>query len=89
MKARKRPAEPPAEDDGRTVAPMDVDGMPWYMRKPKGRPEPRPSGSAEPLKGRDLRRYLFSAVGTGLLITLVFGVAAALFILFCTQIWFQ
>lgn len=80
------PSPAPAEgDDGHTVAPMNVEGMPWYTAK-----EPLPHNpDAEPLTGRNLWRYAFSAVGAGLLIVLVFGVAGAVFIWFCTNVWFR
>ncbi len=87
MRTHPRPLSPAPDDDGRIIAPMNVDGMPWHAPKPETPPMEGPQ--PDPLKGKALRRYLFSAVGAGLLITLVFGVAAALFILFCTQVWFR
>ncbi len=81
----KRPLPP--DDDGRTIAPMDGEGMPW--RAPNRPRMEAPAAHAEPVDGRTLRRAMFSAVGAGLLITLVFGAAGAAFILFCTQVWFR
>lgn len=75
----------PPEDDGRTLAPMNVEGMPWHTERPK----PPENPEAEPLRGKALRRYMLGAVGVGLVITAVFGAAGALFILFCTNIWFH
>ncbi len=85
MKRKKNKAPLPPEDDGRTVAPMNVEGMPWHTVLP----QTQPGMQAEPMQGKALRRYLFSAVWAGLLITMVFGAAGALFILFCTQVWFR
>jgi hypothetical protein len=88
MKIRPRPLFPtPDDDDGRTISPMNVDGMPWHTRSPE--PAPGNGPKAEPPKGKSLRRYMVSAVGAGLLITLLFGGAGALFILFCTRVWFR
>lgn len=79
---RKQPARTPEDD--RTIAPMNVEGMPWYTAD-----EPAPKNpDAEPLTGKNLWRYAFSAVGAGLLIVMVFGVCAAAFIWFCINIWF-
>lgn len=86
MNRNPRHPAPPDDDDGRTVAPMNVEGMPWHT--PARTKAPR-DPNAQPLKGGDLRRYLFSAIGAGLLIVFVFGIAGALFILFCTQVWFR
>jgi hypothetical protein len=76
----------PEDDDGRTIAPMNVEGMPWHT--PKRSETPR-DPNAQPLLGKDLLRYLFSAVGAGLLIVFAFGIAGAALILFCTEIWFK
>lgn len=81
----KRPQPP--DDDGRTIASMDVEGMPWRMPRQPKREVPVQQG--EPVDRKTLRRAMFSAVGAGLLITLVFGAAGAAFILFCTQVWFK
>lgn len=78
--------QPPEEDDGRTIAPMNVEGMPWHTPV---RPETPRSPQSDSVVGKDLRRYLFSAVGAGLLIVFVFGFAGAAFILFCTGVWFR
>ena len=74
-----------AEDDGRVVAPMNVPGMPWYRAEKSA---PKNPGS-EPFSARNLRRYIFSAVGTGLLIVLIIGLTGAGFIWFCINIWFR
>jgi len=82
----KNPCQPESpDDDGRTIAPMNVEGMPWHTVEKRTPRNP----NAQPLLGKDLRRYLFSAVGAGLLIVFVFAAAGAAFILFCTGIWFK
>jgi hypothetical protein len=71
-------------DDGHTVAPMNIEGMPWYRDEPPGK-----NPNAEKMTRRQMVRYTFYAVLAGLCIVAVFGAAAALFIRFCTDIWFR
>ena len=89
--ARRSKREYP-DDDGRTIVPMNVDGMPWYTR---GVDDPGARGSsagesAKPPMSREERRgYIWAAVKASLLIGSVFAVAFFLFILFCYFIWFK
>ena len=83
MARQKRPPLPEG-DDGKTIANMDVDGMPWFLEK-KNRAEP----GQEPLSPEQLRQYRFAAVKAGLLVALVFGAAFGLFIAFCDFVWFK
>ncbi len=80
----ERRETPEAEED-RAVADMNVEGMPWYR---EGRPAPK-NPDAEPMSRRNLWRYTLSAVGAGLTIVFVFGLAAAAFIWFCINVWFR
>ena len=86
MRKQRNESNLPPDDDGRTVAPMDAEGMPWHV---PARPRAPRDPDAEPLRGAALFRYMLSAVGAGLLVVLAFSVAGAAFILFCTQIWFR
>ena len=72
-------------EDTMVVADMNVEGMPWY------RPDaPRPKNpDAEEISKKNLWRYTFAAVKAGLLIVFVFGLAGALFIWFCTNVWLR
>ena len=77
-----------SQDDGRTIAPMNVDGMPWH----RGNAAPVRDENAPPAEKMTFRqtvRYTFSAVGAGLLIVAAFGAAAWLFIEFCIHVWFK
>ena len=76
-----------AEDDGRVIAPMNVEGMPWY------RPEQPENSQVGAASGSDLnieerRLVVWGAVRTGLLIFAVFAVVFLLFLLFSDYIWF-
>jgi hypothetical protein len=74
-------------DDGRTIANMNVDGMPWYIDEAK-----RKKTESEPpmqLSRKERRAMLTGIMAAVLLVGLVFAVAILLFILFCIHIWFQ
>ena len=82
----RKPKRTYDDDDGRTIAPMNIEGMPWY--KPEA-PERRPDGTEpEPLTKEEARIYPLAAVKAGLTIVSVFGVAIYIFLLFCDKIWF-
>ena len=85
--------EPPksSEDDGRTIADMNVDGMPWYtggVRDPFLQDAPA-SRDKHPMSRDERRGYIRAAVGAGLLIGGVFAAAYGLFLLFCRFVWLK
>ena len=100
---RKRNKKADFEDDGRVIAPMNVAGMPWYS--PRREYEARGSGSgdggqeladgsgahieAPALTSREKAAFTFGVLKASLLAALVYIAALALFILFCTEIWFR
>ncbi len=84
-KEKKRRRTDP-EDDGRTIVPMNVEGMPWYMERPEGQDD---QGPHTPMTKEELRTYTWAAVRAGLLIVLIFGLAFFLFIAFCDFVWFK
>ena len=78
----------PDGDDGRTIANMNVDGMPWYSPAPK-KDDPRERGREELLSPRDRRRYILGALLAAIALAAIFGAAYFLFLLFCTKVWFR
>ena len=74
-------------DDGRVVAKMNVDGMPWYSRDDR-KALPENSDLSELSKG-ETWEIIKGTVKAGLLIGGVFFVIFALFILFCVFVWFR
>ena len=75
------------EDDGRTIANMNVEGMPWYTP-----PDPNAQVKGEnrlEMTREERGAYIWAAVRAGLLILLVFAVVFFLFLLFCTKIWLK
>ena len=85
MAIRRNDLDP--EDDGRTIADMNVDGMPWYHRSQPGIPDGN-QGRQEPMTREEQRIYTWAAVKAGLLVVLVFAVIFFLFLLFCDFVWF-
>ena len=78
----------PEGDDGRTIADMNIDGMPWYRRGGKESLPGEGSGRGQGMSDEEIRMYRFAAVKAGLLIVLIFGLVFFLFIAFCDFIWF-
>ena len=83
------------DDDGRVIADMNVEGMPWHDRQVRRekRAERRAERKARVPQGAQLtkseaRRYTFYAVLAGLTVALVFSVVWILLTLFMTRVWF-
>ena len=74
------------DDDGRTVADMNVEGMPWFVRK---REQAAQSGKPEELDPKQKRAAFWGMMAAALLIAAIFIVGALLFILFCLKIWLK
>ena len=70
------------DDDGRTIANMNVEGMPWYSEKRSEKKMPMVELSKEEKRG--LYSGIVKAVA---LVALVFVVVFFLLILFLTKIW--
>ena len=81
---RRRGAPLPEGDDGETIVDMNVDGMPWYLRR-----EERSSPAGEPMDESQFRAYRWAAVKAGLIIALIFGAVFAAFIAFCDFVWLK
>ena len=84
------------DDDGRVIANMNVEGMPWYDRRVRRekREEKRAERKANlsqvtQLTKSEARRFTWYAVLAGLTIALVFSAVWILLTLFMTQVWFQ
>ena len=85
---KRRHKDEPYEDDGRTIADMNVDGMPWYHRSMSDRQTAEHGGNPSPMTKEEQRMYTWAAIKAGLLIVLVFAVVFGLFIAFCDFVWF-
>lgn len=72
------------DDDGHTVADMNVEGMPWHDKHARGG-----SGGYTHLRLPERFRAMVSALAMGLVaVGVIIGIMAA-FILFCTNVWLK
>ena len=78
------------DDDGRVIANMNVDGMPWYQRSERQTRgmSAGSSNSFQDLTKEETREIIKGSLKASLLIAGVFILAMFLFILFCLYIWF-
>lgn len=79
------------DDDGRVIANMNVDGMPWYQRSQRRIEKTsvaRPHSDFSDLTREETREIIRGALKASLLIAGVFILAMLLFILFCLYVWF-
>lgn len=83
----RKPKKVYADDDGRTIANMNVDGMPWYTpEKKEGDAQKAPEDELSREEKRAARSGMMLAA---LLIAGIFIVAALVFILFCLFVWLK
>lgn len=77
------------DDDGRVIASMNVDGMPWYQRSQRFERNKREQASDfSDLTKEETREIVKGAMKASLLIAGIFILAMLLFILFCLYVWF-
>lgn len=86
--SRSKKPNSEAEDDGRVIAPMNVDGMPWYIENGMERREQESGGGPHQMTKEEQRAFTWGVVKAGLLVVGVFAAAGFLFILFCLKVWF-
>ena len=77
MKKRSRL---PEGDDGKVIAKMDVDGMPWYLQKLHN-DEEGSSGPAYQMNKEEGRAYMWGALAASLLVVGIFALFFAAVIL--------
>lgn len=90
MKHLKKGKKRYDDDDGRTIARMNVDGMPWYIPGSERRApvEGDSTDTGEELRGVNRWAYIWGILKAVFLVMTCFAVVYLLFILFCTNIWF-
>ena len=77
------------DEDGRVIASMNVDGMPWYQRSERFDKHRREQASDfSDLTKEETREIVKGALKASLMIAGVFILAMFLFILFCLYVWF-
>ena len=75
------------EDDGRTIANMNVEGMPWYLEKAE-KMEAQPQDRIE-LTKEEARAMMAGIMKATLMVTAFFGIGFTLFVLLCTEVLFR
>jgi hypothetical protein len=83
--ARKRKLH--EDDDGRVVASMNVDGMPWYAERMQN--DQTLDNDLSDLSKGETWEIIKGTTKAALLVLSAFLVAFLLFILFCVFIWFR
>ena len=84
--ARNRRPKEYEDDDGRSYANMNVEGMPWYRPEQENIPENREKIELTPV---ETRSAIWGALKAALLVAGVFALVFFLFILFCDVVWFK
>ena len=87
MFGRKKEKRVYDDDDGRVIAPMNVEGMPWYRKEVPGEGD----GKSEPQYTKEQTRYIIlGTLKAALLIGLAFIVVFFLVILLIYGVsWFR
>lgn len=75
-------------DDGRTIADMNVEGMPWYTPEEKKK-QPEEEAFNQKLTRKEMFAMLRGILGAAMLIAFLFLLVFFLFILFCSHVWLQ
>lgn len=75
-------------DDGRTIANMNVEGMPWYNPVKKNPSEQKDTELYSP-SAKETLSIMGGVLKAAMLVALVFVAVFALFICFCYFIWFK
>ena len=82
-------------DDGRVIASMNVDGMPWYSRGKEaaggddGTNENSLTDAPVKMTFRENIAFMSGVIKAALLVSLAFIGSLYLFILFCVNVWFK
>ena len=81
------------DDDGRVVASMNVDGMPWHIRDGIKRREQEAQNpnrlDFSDLTEDETKEIVKGAMKAALLIGSIFMLGIGLFLLFCVFVWFR
>ena len=85
---KRRNPQLPEGDDGRTIAPMNVEGMPWYTPEREDAPEGE-GRRPIPLTREESRMFTWGALKAALLVAGVMCLGLVLFVLFCLYVWFR
>lgn len=76
-------------DDGRTIANMNVEGMPWYIDDAKRRQQAEQGTEVPQLTKEETRAAIGGMLAAVLTVGLIFAAVFLIFILFCVFVWFR
>lgn len=76
-------------DDGRTIADMNVEGMPWYNPAEKKAGTDASKSELASLSGKETAAMIKGVMAAALLVAVIFIVVFFVFILFCKFIWLK
>ena len=77
-------------DDGRVIANMNVEGMPWYQKKIDLEPARKyPFSQGELISKSQARQYTWYSLLAAFYIVAIFSATWVLFTLFCLYVWFR
>ena len=81
------------DDDGRVIANMNVDGMPWHIRDGIKRREQQAKDpnrlDFSDLTEEETKEIVKGTMKAALLIGSIFMLGIGLFLLFCVFVWFR
>ena len=85
----KRKKKEPFVDDGRVIANMNVEGMPWYQEVPHTNSQK--DGNEPPLEitRKEKAALMRGVLGAALFVAFIFIAVFGLFILFCVFVWLK
>ncbi len=75
------------DDDERVIAPMNIEGMPWYQKGVKQ--QHVNNENIQPLTKKETLSVTLYAILAGVTVALIIGFFGFLFILFCIHVWFR
>ena len=75
------------DDDGRTIADMNIEGMPWYKKDdPLAGTKGQGGGG---MSEEEFKAYRWAALKSALLVGFIFAFVFFIFIAFCDFVWFR
>lgn len=77
------------DDDGRVIASMNVDGMPWYARNLNQTTTEKPDNDFSDLSKGEIWEIIKGTTKAALAVTAVFLLVFLVFIAFCVFVWFR
>ncbi|MDD4839355.1 MAG: hypothetical protein PHE93_01620 [Clostridia bacterium] len=78
-----------SDDDGRVIAPMNIDGMPWFNPKTQKTGENKEAKPQEKMTRKEMMRLIWNLYSALIPIALIFIVAFGGLIAFMVFVWLK